>query len=63
MIKKYKSDLTHLCTLKCKVFIMLFKEWRGLKLNVRFWQGIYIKYEGSNQYYIYNSVIKYTDVY
>ena len=61
--KKYKSDLTHLCILKCKVFVMLFKEWKGSKLDVKSWQGIHVKYEGSNQYCIYNSVTKCTDVY
>ena len=35
MIKNHKSDLTHLCTLKCKVFITFLKEWRDLKLNAR----------------------------
>ena len=63
MIKKHKSDLTHLHTLECKVFIMFFEEWRGLKLNVRSWQGIHVGYEGSNQYCIYNSVTKHTGVY
>ena len=63
MIKKHKSDLTHLHTLKCKMFIMLLEEQRGLKLDVRFWQRIHAEYEGSNQYCIYNLITKCTDVY
>ena len=63
MIKKHKSDLTHLHTLECKVFVMLPKEWRGLKLDVKSWQGIHVGYEGSNQYCIYSSVIKHIGVY
>ena len=63
MIKKHKSDLTHLCTLECKVFIILSEKQRGLKLNVRFWQGIHIEYEGSNQYCIYNFITKHISVY
>ena len=45
------------------MFIMLSEEQRDLKLNARFWQEIYVEYESSNQYYIYNSVAKCTDVY
>ena len=63
IIKKHKSDLIHLYILKCKVFITFFKEQRSLKLNAKFWQGIHIKYKGNNQYYIYSSVTKCTDVY
>ena len=63
MIKKYKSDLTHLCILKCKMFVTLSEEWKSLKLNAKFWQKIHVKYEDSNQYCIYNSVIKYISVY
>ena len=63
IIKKHKSDLTHLHILKCKVFVTLFKEQRGLKLDARSWQEIYVEYESSNQYYIYNSVTKCTDIY
>ena len=35
MIKKHKLNLTYLHTLKYKIFIMLFKEWKGSKLNVK----------------------------
>ena len=63
MIKKHKSDLTHLHTLECKVFITLFKKQRDLKLDVRSWQGIHVEYKGSNQYCIYSPVTKCTDVY
>ena len=63
MIKKHKSDLTHLHILKCKMFITLSEKQRSLKLNAKFWQGIHIEYKSSNQYWIYNLVTKYTDVY
>ena len=63
MIKKHKSDLTHLHTLKCKVFIMLSEKWKDLKLNARSWQGIHIKYKNSNQYHIYNFITKYISIY
>ena len=45
------------------MFITFSKKQRGLKLNVRFWQRIHIKYEDSNQYCIYNFVTKCTGIY
>ena len=63
MIKNHKPDLMHLRTLKCKMFITLPEEQRGLKLDARSWQEIHIEYEGSNQYCIYNPVAKHTGVY
>ena len=63
MIKKHKSDLTHLYILECKMFIMLPEEWRSLKLDAKFWQRIYVEYKNSNQYCIYNSVTKCISIY
>ena len=51
-LKMEKPYLSHLCILGCQVWIHISKEKRK-KLNERFYQDIYISYEGTNQYQVY----------
>ena len=52
-LKGSKPNFSHICILSAWAWVHIPKE-RRKKLDKRFWQGIYIGYEGLNQYRIYN---------
>ncbi len=48
-----RSDLSHIKVVSSRAWMQIQKEKR-VKLDVRSWQGIFIGYEGTNQYRVYN---------
>jgi hypothetical protein len=55
MIKRVKSNLSHLRTIESTTWVHISKEKVRKKLNDRSWQEILVSYENDNQYCIYDS--------
>jgi hypothetical protein len=53
MIKRRKSDLSHLRIIKSTTWIRILKK-KIKKLDDRFWKSILVSYENENQYRIYD---------
>lgn len=52
-LKETKPNLSHICVFSAHAWVHIPKEKRK-KLDKRSWQGIYVSYEGTNQYRICN---------
>lgn len=52
-----RLDLSYLKVVGFQVWIHIPKEKKG-KLDIRSWQGIFLRYKDTNQYYVYNSLTR-----